>query len=107
VLPDLRGVFLRGKNQERADGFENPDGDMDVGAIQEDAFQGHGHRWNGFGLRQVFQTGQDGSGTQGGPFSEYDDTVIRNAITDNTYGNAKVSNETRPTNITVLYVMKY
>lgn len=36
TLPDARGQFLRGKNNGRSDGNENPDGDLALGAIQLD-----------------------------------------------------------------------
>jgi hypothetical protein len=33
-LPDLRGMFIRGKNNERTDGEQNPAGDLLLGAYQ-------------------------------------------------------------------------
>ena len=38
-LPDMRGQFLRGKNNGRLDGEENPDGDLDVGTQTSDAIR--------------------------------------------------------------------
>jgi hypothetical protein len=35
-IPDARGVFLRGKNNGRVDGNQNPDGDSALGAFQAD-----------------------------------------------------------------------
>jgi len=35
-VPDLRGMFLRGKNNGRADGDENPAGDKDLGIFETD-----------------------------------------------------------------------
>jgi len=36
VVPDLRGVFLRGKNNGRSDGNENPAGEQDIGEFEND-----------------------------------------------------------------------
>lgn len=44
VLPDLRGVFLRGLNLNRNDGMGDPDGsDRTFGSYQKDIFQAHTH----------------------------------------------------------------
>ena len=45
-VPDLRGVFLRGKNHDRASDSGNPDGDLTVGTFQGDALQEHTHSYN-------------------------------------------------------------
>lgn len=39
TLPDARGQFLRGKNNGRSDGQQNPDGDMALGTQTEDAIR--------------------------------------------------------------------
>ena len=56
-LPDLRGVFLRGVNQERADAFADPEAARrrssssggnpgnQVGSYQSDNVQTHSHQW--------------------------------------------------------------
>jgi len=43
LVPDLRGLFLRGKNGSRGDGKQNPDGDISLGAYQADMFASHSH----------------------------------------------------------------
>ena len=43
VVPDARGVFLRGKNNGRSDGKENPGGDFALGTYQEDGNKSHNH----------------------------------------------------------------
>lgn len=43
VVPDMRGVVLRGKNNGRADGSENPDGDLALGAFQNQQTDAHSH----------------------------------------------------------------
>lgn len=42
-VPDLRGMVLRGKNNGRSDGNQNPDGDLSLGALQQHAFSSHDH----------------------------------------------------------------
>lgn len=69
VLPDARGQFLRGKNNGRADGQENPDGERDLGEHEMDAFQewgdftdvSQGQRINNFSdiTRTTGTTGQN------------------------------------------------
>lgn len=43
VLDDARGLVLRGKNNGRSDGNQNPDGDLALGAFQNQNFASHGH----------------------------------------------------------------
>lgn len=45
-VPDLRGVTLRGKNNGRVDGNQNPDGDVALGTFQGHAFTSHSHTIN-------------------------------------------------------------
>jgi len=47
ILPDLRGMFLRGKNNGRIDGLQDPDGERSLGNYQADVFKLHKH-----GIRQ-------------------------------------------------------
>ncbi len=42
-IPDLRGMFLRGMNEGRADGNEDPDRNRIVGQLQMDSFKKHDH----------------------------------------------------------------
>lgn len=42
-VPDLRGMVLRGKNNGRVDGNQNPDGDLPLGSFQQHAFSSHDH----------------------------------------------------------------
>lgn len=43
VVPDLRGVFLRGKNYDRDILTGNSSGDLDLGTYEGDAFEDHVH----------------------------------------------------------------
>lgn len=43
TIPDLRGMFLRAKNNGRSDGNQNPDGDVAIGLYQADDNLSHDH----------------------------------------------------------------
>ncbi len=45
TLPDLRGVFLRGKNNGRSDGKQDPAGESAIGTYEADQLQDHMHNW--------------------------------------------------------------
>jgi hypothetical protein len=45
TVPDARGMILRGKNNGRSDGSQNPDGDSSLGAYQGDNFGSHRHNY--------------------------------------------------------------
>ena len=42
-IPNLLGVFIRGKNNGRADGNQNPDGEILLGSVTAHRFGRHGH----------------------------------------------------------------
>ena len=54
VVPDLRGVILRGKNNGRADGNQNPDGDLALGTFQSHATAKNGLAISDGGHRHRF-----------------------------------------------------
>jgi len=43
TIPNLSGVFVRGKNNGRADGYQNPDGELNLGQMSMDKFKSHDH----------------------------------------------------------------
>jgi hypothetical protein len=43
LAPDLRGMFLRGMNEGRDDGKQDPQDDRDVGDYQADSYKKHNH----------------------------------------------------------------
>lgn len=99
TVADLRGMFLRGKNNGRSDGKENPDGDLALGAFQSDAFQGHVHPMRGV--------------TTGGPsgicFEDIGESAPINSsgpVSDGVNGTPRIAKETRPVNNTVNYFIK-
>lgn len=46
TVPDMRGMVPRGKNNGRADGKQNPDGDLSLGTQQDDEHKSHTHTQN-------------------------------------------------------------
>jgi hypothetical protein len=128
VIPDARGAFLRGKNNGRSDGSENPGGDLAMGTFQSDAFGSHAHTISGGGsstltIRQqntgvssvtvpadTFDLGLNGvpygeGQTYGGaatPTNQASVTLATSSVTVNANG----GNETRPKNITINYFIK-
>jgi len=94
TLPDARGQFLRGKNNGRADGKENPDGDSALGTQQQDAFQGHEHH---IPVANVHDTASIPEGQSGYNTGYNTDGIVSDGIN----GTPRVSSETRPKNITV------
>jgi hypothetical protein len=121
-LPDLRGMFLRGR-----DGTANNDPDKanrtainggstgnNVGSKQEDGIQGH-----------RFLTGINTPSNQGtwGSNNTYTTTtalvvtgasqatvypaITSAAVTDGTNGTPRISSETRPKNVYVNYIIKF
>jgi microcystin-dependent protein len=114
-LPDLRGRFLRGVD---AGAGRDPDaptrvainaggniGDA-VGSLQGDAMQGHAHA-----IDQLLLVGNtDAMGVARIARSDQPSTAFRitsNAlISDGVHGTPQVSNETRPQNANVTYIIK-
>ncbi|MBN2323434.1 MAG: tail fiber protein [Spirochaetes bacterium] len=108
-LPDLRGVFLRGWNEMRADEFSDPETDSrsrpaapgatisggnHVGTFQLDSFKRHHHRSESQGSCSITSSGSYrypwGQSYGGNWFSDYSGGV-----------------ETRPKNIAMMFVIKY
>ena len=88
--PDLRGMYLRGKNNGRSDGDENPDGELDLGTYQADQNKAHTHTHNRYNK----------TGGGAGQMSGFD---ILN-LTDTTSSSG--GNEARPRSITVNIFIK-
>jgi hypothetical protein len=94
-VPDLRGVFLRGKNHKRSDKTGNPSGDLPLGAYQSDAFQKHRHNLDPRTLNY------DGSGSHSLDVRE-GTTLGRTSETEF----AGDQSETRPRSVTINFFIK-
>lgn len=113
TIPDLRGLFTRGKNNGRSDGNQNPDGDLALGALQANQFGTHNHSfsdpghahtttYSGTGLVPKLRSAAYGSGSA---VSATDATGSNAIVTDVSSTGigfvANGGNETRPTCVTV------
>lgn len=113
TLPDMRGVFLRGK-----DNGAGKDSERALGNYQTDAFQGHQHGQM-FGSNAGHNIPENTTASTGGTYQ----SSVGNAsgyfsgnfngyqvITSNIYagsnGTPRTDNETRPKNVTVNYFIK-
>lgn len=109
-IPDLRGLFLRGKNNGRTGTESNPSGDLAIGSFQDDAFQAHNHGGgnhnhaipnNEYLTPDGVDWSDDEWGGYKGPISENVPTSYSGNIIA-----TEGTNETRPKNITVNYFIK-
>jgi microcystin-dependent protein len=117
-LPDMRGRFLRGVDVEDANipkvNRRDPEHDTrnasasggntgnTVGSVQEDAFQGHWHDSNAINN----ESSNNGIAGINRRTSRRNPASVRGAKTDEKYGNARISMETRPKNIYVNWIIK-
>ncbi len=92
--PDLRGMFLRGRNDvgtgTRADGWQDPDGLRALGAAQGDQFRSHTHSYRGAARED------------GGGFGNALDLWIGETKDTTPAG----GNETRPKNVALTFCMR-
>jgi hypothetical protein len=109
TAPDCRGVGLRGKNNGRSDGNQDPAGERALGNFQNDAMQGHFHAR---GL-SVNSNGTGGDGRAGA----YGVATINNSFlpgvdhvqdpsTDGVHGNPRTGTETRAKNVAVNFFVR-
>ena len=97
-IPDMRGQFLRGKNNGRADGNENPAGENALGAFENDANKSHTHR---------MQEGTIGSGTATRlTITNVGDVSFYSSGARNLQMDADGGDETRVKNVTVNIFIK-
>ncbi len=110
-LPDMRGMFLRGVDNGRG---EDPEAYRVIGSTEADKFQGHFHRsyYRNYGYGGTGSSTQLDACLQDSPMEVVggDPTTgsrAREEITNGTNGTPRTSNETRPKNIAVAYIIKY
>jgi hypothetical protein len=100
--PDLRGVFLRGVNEGRGDGKQDPD-ERKAGSYQQDALQEHGHKTDAKAWEETTKGDNYGYRTsqhKASPASVDNVTNLKGARA------ASVAVETRPRNVAVYYYIK-
>jgi microcystin-dependent protein len=111
-LPDYRGQFLRGRDASagndpdaasRTDRGDGQSGDK-VGSKQDDALQGHEHDIKGRVRNTASAAAYDMKGLNAGGTYHVSKT---DGITESNAGTPRTSNETRPKNISVNYIIKY
>ncbi|MBN1609019.1 MAG: hypothetical protein JW940_20495 [Polyangiaceae bacterium] len=121
-VPDLRGMFLRGKNNGREDELANPEGEFALGEVQEAQLAQHGHSVTDPGHDHQAPTTDGNTGsvevaspTSGGfdyisagsPMTSSNDTGITIGNASATSADpAAVGDETRPQNVTVNYFIR-
>lgn len=97
TAPDLRGQYIRGKNNGRVDGNQDPAGERTLGTFQADAFENHFH--------DVSSGSGNGSFSSGGLFASTpnggaDNIITQGAVTSPGVPDPKtLSGETRVKNV--------
>jgi len=94
TIPDLRGLFLRGINSGRTDGWRDPDGERQPGIPQMDTFKQHTH---GFTYREPGDHGSSGQPGNGQGLV---------TVGGSTGGADGGGTETRPKNAAVYYYIR-
>lgn len=97
TVPDLRGQVLRGKNNSRSDGQQDPAGELTLGTQQADQMQGHRHNVG---------SGLGGSNVSGQPFVGNITNPSSDPISDGTNGTPRTGAETRVKSVIVNHFIK-
>jgi hypothetical protein len=101
TIPNILGVFIRGKNNGRSDGNQNPDGDLALGTFTADRFASHDH---GGGAHTHNTSTQNGAAVDfGGLIVRIPGAGTFNSATDSsgTIINADGGAETSPKDVTM------
>jgi hypothetical protein len=109
TIPDARGMVLRGKNNGRSDGNQNPAADRSLGEYEGDQMQGHMHQQQ-VNISVGSSNTQDGSilgcGSGGAQAKSYVNYYTNTPSSDGTNGVPRTGLETRTKNITVNHFIK-
>ncbi|QEC75861.1 hypothetical protein [Mucilaginibacter ginsenosidivorax] len=110
ILPDARGVFIRGINNKRPSLTGDPDGERIVGRYQNDIVGPHSHGWTGeagymggYGYPDNAERRWTEEGLKKDPKFEKDRYV---ASAQKDYSISGVGGETRPKNIALYTYIK-
>jgi len=101
-VPDLRGQVLRGKNNSRSDGNQDPAGERPLGSFQNDQFQGHRHTQATHANTSPYT--ELGTGSMG--FDYAPSTPVSDPISDTVNGTPRTGIETRVKNVTINYFIR-
>lgn len=97
-VPDLRGIFLRGKNNGRTTSEGNSAGDVSLGTFSSDAFAAHTHLTNSTLIT-------DTSPANTGDIEKDEGSEFSRTNNPNT-GSQGSGTETKPRNVTVNYFIR-
>jgi len=110
--PDLRGMFLRGMNENRNDGRQDPEQNRGAGDYQSDALREHGHSTSATGYRYNVPDAQsdypwDNKHKDLGYTSDGDADLVPAPVGPVIVnGSLKGAEETRPKNVAVFFYVK-
>lgn len=104
TLPDLRSVFLRGKDNGRG---LNPNGDLALGTFTSDTLASHTHSVNDPGHSHAFDAFRtSGAGAPAQAFPSSGGTFSTNTVTTGISLNSTGSAETAPKTVTINYFIR-
>lgn len=107
--PDLRGMFLRGMNEGRNDGKQDPEHNRTAGDYQQDTLQQHAHETTATGYQFKVRDEDshykwDNGKKDLGYTSDGDADIVPAKVTS--VKGDKVAKETRPKNVAVYFYIK-
>lgn len=108
-VPNLQGQFVRGLTTNQSTASRDPlSASRVLGNVQNDAFQGHWHNlYYSAGVRGTASPFNNVDLISVIPGDGYNDNRVKEAIADGTNGTPRITSETRPINIALLYCIKY